>query len=278
MDNKPYCGISKSLKMNTNSQNKYSVSVIMPALNEENNISYAINSTLEAFKEHSINGEIVVVNDGSTDNTKNIIESLKEKNSNICSIDHVKPCGIGYSFFDGVKNAQGDVVVMFPGDGENSARDALRFLPLSREVDIIVPFIHNVEVRNLFRRIVSSTYRFIVNLSFGINLNYTNGTVFYRRSILKDVKLRSLGFFYQAELLIKLIRKGYLYAEVPNLMDKRTSGKSKAISIKSLLDVIVSYIRTAYFIHFKRVENCRNYRILNAASVSHKKYVQTQQE
>ncbi|MDY0084177.1 MAG: hypothetical protein RBR74_13415, partial [Ignavibacteriaceae bacterium] len=68
-------------------------------------------------------------------------------------------------------------------------------------------------------------YRFIINLSFGTNVNYTNGTVFYHRSILKGYNLESYGFFYQANIVIKLIRQGYLYAEVPNFLSVRASGK-----------------------------------------------------
>ena len=100
-----------------------------------------------------------------------------------------------------------DVVVMFPGDNENDPDDALEFYPVINSVDIIVPFIHNFNVRSFKRRLISRLYRFIVNTSFGIHLNYTNGTVFYRRRILEGIKLSSRGFFYQTELLIKLIRE-----------------------------------------------------------------------
>jgi len=98
----------------------------------------------------------------------------------------------------------------------------------------IIPFIFNAEVRSKGRRLLSSIYRFVINTSFGLNLNYTNGTVIYRRSVLNTVKLNSFGFFYQAELLIKLIRNGYLYAEVPCSLSTRAVGSSKATTFFSL--------------------------------------------
>jgi hypothetical protein len=136
-------------------------------------------------------------------------------------------------------------------------------------VDIIVPFFYNVEVRDRVRRLFSSMYRFIINMSFGINLNYTNGTVFYRRCILQDIELKSTGFFYQAELLIKLIRKGYLFAEVPNFLLTRRGGTSKATTLKSLWRVIRDYLSLAYQIHIRRIESKKDYCKLNPKSVTY---------
>jgi len=246
------------------------LSVIMPALNEEKNIEKAIFSTLNAFEKFKITGEILVVNDGSTDKTQAIVNRIVENNAQIRLINHDKPKGVGYSFWDGVKNSSSDIVVMFPGDNENDPVDALSFLFLMHNVDIIIPFIHNVDVREKIRRIISSTFRFIINVSFGINLNYTNGTVFYRRAILDDFELKNFGFLYQSELLIKLLRKGYLFAEVPNFLLTRTNGKSKAITLNSLLQVMKGYLMLVHDIHIKRVEE-KNYKNLNKKSISYKK-------
>jgi hypothetical protein len=54
-------------------------------------------------------------------------------------INHDRPRGIGFSFFDGVKSSDKEVVVLFPGDNECSPGDALAFFPLMKEIDIIVP-------------------------------------------------------------------------------------------------------------------------------------------
>jgi hypothetical protein len=75
-------------------------------------------------------------------------------------------------------------------------------------------------------------------------LNYMNGTVVFRRCILKNTALKSTGFFFQAELLIKSIKKGYLYAEVPYALKQRAEGESKALSLRSLSKVISGYVST----------------------------------
>ncbi len=252
-----------------------SLSIIMPALNEEKNIISAVDSSVKAAEKSGIKVEIIIVNDGSTDKTKILLEDYKKVNKkrNIKIISHEKPMGIGYSFMDGVNSASSEIVVMFPGDNENDSESALECFHMLNHVDILVPFIHNDEVRDRFRRLLSSLYRFIINMSFGINLNYTNGTVFYRRCIFNDIELQTTGFFYQAELLIKLIRRGYLFAEVPNFISVRSSGKTKAVSFKSFLNVAGSYLILIYQIHIKRIEGKRNKENLNKKSITYMKVI-----
>ena len=228
----------------------YQITVVMPALNEEKNIEIAVSETFAAFERLKIAGEIVLVNDGSQDKTPVMADAMKQKYGHMQVIHHTEPKGIGYSFWEGAQSAQGDVVTMLPGDGENDPIEILRYLPLMREVDIVVPFVYNQEVRGRRRRLVSMTYKAIINLSFGLLLNYMNGTVMYRRSVLHSLSLRSKGFFYQTELLIKAIRKGYLYAEVPYALGTRSSGKSKALTFKSLFKLSKDFLATAYSVHF----------------------------
>jgi len=213
----------------------------MPALNEERNILPAIRSTLKAFKDLNIRGEIIVVNDGSTDHTEALIQKMMTQDPRVRLLKHEKPEGIGASFWDGVQSAQGNIVTMFSGDNENIPYEALRYIDLLQDVDIIVPFVYNRGNREKFREFLSSLFRTIINLSFRMNLNYTNGTVLYRKSILEGLHLQSKGFLYQAEILVKMIRKGYLFAEVPYSIGKRNAGTSKAISFHSFINVVKSY-------------------------------------
>jgi glycosyltransferase involved in cell wall biosynthesis len=228
----------------------YQITVVMPALNEEKNVVRAVTETMDAFEQLRIVGEVLLVNDGSKDETAKLAEELKQRYNNLQVIHHEKPHGIGSSFWEGGQKAHGEVVTMLPGDGENDPVEILRYLPLMREVDIVVPFVYNQEVRGRRRRWVSRTYKAIINLSFGLLLNYMNGTVMYRRSVLQSLDLHSKGFFYQTELLIKAIRKGYLYAEVPYALGTRTTGKSKALTLRSLFKLTKDFLLTAYSVYF----------------------------
>ena len=235
-----------------------SLSIIMPALNEEKNIRAAIIDTLKAFEAFSIEGEVVVINDGSTDKTTAIVNELGGKDHRVRMIRHNTPHGIGASFWDGVDNAQGDFVCMLPGDNENDPWEIMRYYKLLEHVDIVIPFVFNKEIRSLFRNALSFIYRFIINTTFLVYFNYTNGTVLYRKSVLKQLDYHSTGFFFQTDILVRTIKKGYLFAEVPYRLDARNNGESKALSFPSLMQVVKGYIRLVSDIYFHNKRTVSN--------------------
>ncbi|MBU2541506.1 MAG: glycosyltransferase family 2 protein [Candidatus Omnitrophica bacterium] len=228
------------------------VSVVVTALNEEKNITATIENILRAFEVFNIEGEIIVVNDGSCDKTEDLVKILKEKNPKVKILSHSKPKGVGTSFWDGVDKAGGDFVLWMPGDNENDPLEILRYYKLLEQVDIVIPFVFNKNARSLFRNALSFIYRFIINTTFVVNFHYTNGTILYRKSILKELKFRSNGFFFQTDILIRAAKRGYLFAEVPYRLDVREHGISKAVSFPSLLHVASGYLRLLRDFYFKK--------------------------
>jgi dolichol-phosphate mannosyltransferase len=221
-----------------------SLSVIMPALNEENNIERAIKDVLEGFSYYNVDGELILVNDGSSDRTAEIMSAYRMRYpGKIKVISHPDPMGIGASFWDGVRSAGKDLVVMMPGDAENEAGEVLKYVGLMDHVDIMVPYVVNRGVRKFSRELISKIFLSVINFSFGLSLNYTNGTVVYRKAVFDDVVCVEPGFFYQVEALVKSIRKGYMFAEVPCALARRVSGGSKAVTFRSLIRVIRAYVR-----------------------------------
>lgn len=241
--------------MESNSKQGIYISVVMPALNEEENISDAIDNTLRSFEAFDINGEVVVVNDGSKDQTGTKVDEIMKKTDRVRMLKHVSPQGIGASFWDGVDNAKGDIVVLLPGDNENDPMEIFRYCRMLEHVDIVIPFVFNREVRSFFRNLLSYVYIFIINTTFLVNLNYTNGTVLYRKVVLKKLKYRSSSFFFQTDILIRLLKRNYLFAEVPYKLEQRGHGKSKATSFPSLLQVIKGYLQLVRDFYFTKKGN-----------------------
>jgi dolichol-phosphate mannosyltransferase len=218
-------------------------SIIMPALNEEKNIELAIFNSLDAIDHFGINGEIIVINDGSNDKTEALIKSYTEREPRVRLINHVRRMGIGASFWDGVDQAQGKFVVMLPGDNENDPMEIFRYHALLKSVDIVIPFVFNKHVRSVWRNALSFIYRFIINTTFLVNFNYTNGTVLYRKALLDELEFRSSSFFFQTDILVRTVKRNYLFAEVPYRMGMRSQGISKAITFPSLFMVMRGYLR-----------------------------------
>lgn len=223
-------------------ENIVDVTVIMPALNEEKNIILAVENALSAIKESGISGELIVVNDGSNDKTEALVRDFMRSHNTVKLINHSKPKGIGASFWNGVDNALGGAVVLLPGDNEVDPWEIMRYFKLLEHVDIVIPFVFNKQVRSIFRNILSYVYRVIINTTYLVNFNYTNGTILYRKSILKELDFRSTGFFFQTDILVRIVKKGYLFAEVPYRLGIRKEGISKAVSFPSLIQVIRGYL------------------------------------
>ena len=231
------------------------ISIITPALNEEENVQKAISNILESIKDFKLKGEIIVINDASTDKTREIVENIIIKDKRISIINHDITQGIGASFWDGVDNAKAEAVCMIPGDNENDPWEILRYYKLLEHVDIVIPFVFNKEVRPLFRNALSFIYRLIINTTFLVNINYTNGTVLYRKSILKELDYKTRGFFFQADILIRLVKRGYLFAEVPYKLGVRKKGISKAVTFPSFFQVVKGYLLLVKEQYYEREKN-----------------------
>ncbi|RQW81264.1 MAG: glycosyltransferase family 2 protein, partial [Geobacter sp.] len=95
------------------------LSVIVPCLNEEGNIENTLNCILRAFRDFAIQGEIIVINDGSTDKTASIVNQIMQLNGNVRMITHNSSQGIGAAFWDGIEAAAGLCTVLIAADNED---------------------------------------------------------------------------------------------------------------------------------------------------------------
>ncbi|MFA5156185.1 MAG: glycosyltransferase family 2 protein [Candidatus Omnitrophota bacterium] len=238
--------------MTVKSGSNFDISVIMPSLNEEKNIAAALENTLAALEKFKIRGEVIAIDDGSSDRTADLVKAAAKDNPAISLLSHSRPQGIGASFWDGVANARGNAIVLIPGDNECIPEEIFRYYGLLKDVDMIIPFVLNKEVRPPLRLLLSFIYKLIINFTFFVNFNYTNGTIIYRKSVLEDAGSRNMGFFFQTDILIRAVKKGYLFAEVPYRLGKRKAGDSKAFSLRSLLNVIKGYLRLTFDYYFKK--------------------------
>ena len=231
---------------------KQSLTVVVPALNEEKNLKAAVTNLVKALDFNKIDWEIILVNDGSTDGTAGIIAQLAKEQPGIKVITHDRRRGIGYSFFEGVKLSTRDAVTWHPGDGENDAGELVKYLPLLEHVDMIIPFVRNKSVRSYGRRVLSTFYLWAINISFGTMFNYTNGNVIYRRKVFDVIKPRANGFFYQTDCLINAVRAGFCFAEVPIKLQQRGHGRAKLIAFQSIFMVARDFGRLFVSIHILR--------------------------
>jgi len=226
-------------------KNKPSISIIVPCLNEEGNLKGTVESIKEALraadrdKGNTLFGdyEILIFNDGSTDNTGKVAEEISRAENNVKVIHNPKNMGFGYNYTEGVRLASKDYTIMVPGDNEIPAEAIAKIFSRVGTADVIIPYTANTQVRKLSRRAISRAFVALINTLFGLSLVYYNGTCVIKSSLLKKVPLKTWGFAYMAAILVRLIRGGASYAEVGVDIKPRATGTSKAFAPKNVVSV-----------------------------------------
>lgn len=216
------------------------LSVIIPALNEEGNLSAAVGTVLGAIGDRFADYELLVFDDGSTDRTGAIADELAAGNPHIRVIHNPRNMGFGYNYSRGVELARMEYVTMFPGDNEIPGDAIQTILGAVGSADIVVPYVATPAVRTWSRRLISAAFVWLVNRLFGLRLRYFNGPCVHRRVLLQVVPMRTHGFAYMAAILVRLIRSGRSYVEVPMRLQIRQHGQSKAFKPKNIVSVLTT--------------------------------------
>ena len=210
------------------------VSFVVPCYNEALTVAKTVQEIGAAASAATLSSfEIVIVNDCSTDDTGKVVAALAAGDPHIVPVSNAHNLGFGGAYKEGVKRATGEFVIMIPGDNTHPADGITPILRERGNADIVVPFAGNPEVRSLFRRITSTGFTSLMNLLFGMSLPYYNGLVLHRTALLKKIEIETDSFAYQAEALVKLIRRGATYTTVA-VDIRRDQGSSRAFRPENL--------------------------------------------
>ena len=217
---------------------KDSISVIIPAYNEEHSLKDAVIVAINVLSDICKEYEIIIVNDGSTDATGKIATLLAKKNRKIKVIHHKDNEGFGKTFNDGLAIASKKYVTGFPADNDIFT-ETFRNLLLARKSDRIVSsYMITMSRREIIRQIISYSFSTMMNLIFGLKLKYYNGYFICPLHMVKTLKLASSGFTIFAEIKIRLINKGVKIDEIPFEYKPRPHGVSKALALKNILQTL----------------------------------------
>ncbi len=225
------------------------VTFIVPCLNEEDNLEATLQDIRAASHEAGVPYEILVIDDASTDGTGKIADRLAAADLQIRAIHNAQNRGLGANYFIGVDLAQGQFVMMVPGDHEIPLPAIRAVLAEIGKADMIIPYMTNLHTRPLARRLVSLVFTRFSNVLFGLSLKYYNGPCLLRTDLVKGVTLRSEGFAYAAAVLVLLQRSGASYREVPISLLYRQHGRSNAVTWKNIRSVIQVLWRLTREVH-----------------------------
>lgn len=227
-----------------------SITVIIPAYNEEANLAKAVKNYGEAVGSMFDDYELLIFNDCSSDRTGEIADGFARKSRRVRVVHNKRNMGLGYNFRKGAELSGKEYCTLFPGEGEVLGSSIRDILSHAGEADLIIAYVGNPGVRQLYRNVVSWGLTTLLNVLFGYNLKYYNGLVLYRTEMLKNIRMSTNSFAYQAEVLIRLFKKGCSYKEIPFYIEK-TEGTT-SFRIKNIVGVFFTIVRLFFEIRILR--------------------------
>jgi len=214
-----------------------SVSFVVPALNEERVVESVIRDIHSNVDDRVGTYEIILIDDGSTDRTGQIMESLARELTNVRVLHNRPNIGLGASYQRGVSEAKYDYVMMLCGDGGLPASSLPPIIEKIGTADIVIPYMTNLKsIKTPMRYFISRSYTNLLNLLSGHRLNYYNGLPVHKRALLSETVVTSSGFGFQGEIMVKLLKSGHSYVQV-GVLGSETTNKSSVFRLKNLASV-----------------------------------------
>jgi len=223
-------------------QQREVLTVIVPCLNEEDNVATTAQTIFEVAPELPIDVEIHFIDDGSTDHTRAVMEQIRDEHPERCSIQ-INPTNMGlgrsvlkaYELLDGSRWA-----TVLPGDNELIFRSIENFLEIRDRYDVILGYLKNPVIRPMTRRIASESFTHVANFLYGFNFEYFNGMKLYRVSAFKGIDVVSNGHAFNPELLAKAVLRNpdLRIGEAPFATKGRKHGHTKAFQPTSILEAV----------------------------------------
>ena len=228
------------------------LSILIPVYNEEKTLL----NILERINESKIENfdfETIIINDGSDDNTFNIIKENSDLYDKVINLD--KNRGKGYAVKSGLKIATGDYVIFQDADLEYDPKEFIKFTNLINKfsVDAIIGSRFNYSDYIRSHNIANKFGNYILTLFFNLLYNTTFTDIYscylaFRRDILDVDKLKTDGFEQHAEILCKIVKKSDKFYEVPINYNGRSAKEGKKIKFIDGIEAIITILKYKLFI------------------------------
>lgn len=234
------------------------LSVFFPCYNEEKNIKNTVDKTIPVLQEITDKWEIILVNDGSKDNTAKILENIKkEYPKNIKIITHNPNRGYGAAFKSGVYNAKYEWIAFTDADGQFDFSEVTKLIKKQQETqsDIVIGYYLSRQVSKA-AIITSKIWELIVFVLFGLRVRDIDcGFKLISKKVIDTIpKLEAeRGAFISSEFLIKSKKAGFKIVEVGVHHYARVEGKATGRNINVILKSFSDLFKLWFKINFQHV-------------------------
>lgn len=233
------------------------LSFVVPCLNEEARIGGTLDSIAAAMRELPHTYEVLVIDDGSTDRTAEVIKAYIAAHPDLPIRLHINPRnrGLTRSYVDAAFLSRGKYYRLVCGDNVEPKETLVAVLRHLGEADMIIPYHVEVPGKSAFRKWLSGFYTHLVNALSGHHIRYYNGLATHLRYNVMRWGPYSFGFGFQAELITRLLDESASFIEVPvTASHQEKSGGNSALNVRNffsvahtLLDVLIRRVRKRAF-------------------------------
>jgi len=222
------------------------ISILIPSFNEGKTILNVLNRISEIMA-LNVNYEVVVINDGSTDNTLDLLKQNKDLYSQL--ITYNKNCGKGNAIKKGLEVSNGKYIFFQDADLEYDPIEINKFVKLINrfEPDLIIGSRFNYSEYTRSHNILNKIGNIFITLIFNLFYNTTFSDVYscyacFKKDLLNEKNLKTTGFEQHAEILCKIVKNGKKFYEVPINYNGRTHEEGKKIKFYHIFSVLYRII------------------------------------
>ncbi len=211
-----------------------SLSVFFPCYNEQENIVTLVTNAMAVIPEVTDDFELIIVNDGSSDNTAAVADSLAEKYSQVKVVHHEQNSGYGMALQSGFRAASKEWVFYTDGDCQFDIAEIKDITHLAADYDIVTCY-RKDRKDNIVRKLNGKAWGMLVNFLFGLGLRDIDCAFkLYRRSIFDSMELVSQGALIDTEVLARAKKAGRTMVQCgvshyPRRFGQPTGGNIKVI-------------------------------------------------
>jgi len=202
-----------------------SLTVSLPAYNEEHNIGAMLDMVREQIGPLVEDLEIIVVDDGSGDATAQVVAQIAEQDPRVRLVRHAVNLGYGAAVYDGVWSATKEFIFFTDSDLQFTFAELPTFMARMAEADMVIGY-RRERSDPWFRRVFGHGWSWLVNLLFGHTARDVDCAYkLFRRTVIEQIDVESRGATFSAEFLVRARRAGFRIVELPVSHHPRVAGK-----------------------------------------------------
>lgn len=239
------------------------VTIFVSCHNEADQVIQTIDGICASAKEAGVSFEILVIDDVSTDNSRELVKEYiaAHPDERIVLRANHQNRGLAQNYLDAAFIGRGKYFRLVCGDSAEPKAGTVAVFRAIGKADCVLPYYTTNQGRAAGRRAISNAYTSVINAITGNKIRYYNGLAVHLRHNVMRWHTNTRGFGFQAEILCLLLDQGFTYVEVPMEVPAaaftRQDAKSRAVSLRNVLSVTHTILeiasrRISRFVYSKR--------------------------